>query len=82
MIGLVLVTHGRLALEFRAALERPAVVGIVSGSNHPSAECPAENVTEQFRTAPKQSLKRFIRHAVVATPQIRSAHDDSRLISS
>ena len=39
---------------FISALDRPAVAGIVSGSNHPSPECPAENVAEQFRTAPKQ----------------------------
>jgi hypothetical protein len=28
---------------FFAALERPGVVGLVSGSSHPSADCPAEN---------------------------------------
>jgi len=29
--------------EFLSALSRPGVVGLVSGSNHPSPECPAEN---------------------------------------
>jgi hypothetical protein len=39
--------------QFISALDRPAVAGIVSGSNHPRPECPAENLAEQFRTAPK-----------------------------
>jgi hypothetical protein len=29
--------------EFMSALERPSVTGIISGSNHPSLDCPAES---------------------------------------
>jgi hypothetical protein len=39
--------------QFVSALNRPAVAGIISGSNHPSADCPAENIAVQFATAPK-----------------------------
>jgi hypothetical protein len=34
--------------QFVSALDRPAVAGLVSGSNHPNADCPAENAPVQM----------------------------------
>ena len=39
--------------KFISALDRPSVAGIISGSNHPRPECPAESLAVQLATSPK-----------------------------